>query len=189
MTMGSSGSVSISRWRWKASRTSARGDSTTAGDPLAHVVSTPKFAAKYLPGEAAARRARLVVCNGGAPTCHQALAAGVPVLGIARNLDQHLNMQAVERAGVGMLLRSDACSAAAIRSAVQHLLDTPSFTERAARMSDAFRRYDAPSASTRHLAQLGGKGAVVLARPTAQVRSSARGFRPRAHWEESSCSS
>jgi len=134
----------------------------TAGDSLAHVASTQKFAAKYLPGEAAARRARLVVCNGGAPTCHQALAAGVPVLGIARNLDQHLNMQAVERAGVGMLLRSDACSAAAIRDAVRHLLDTPSFNERAARMSDAFRRYDAPSAfasATARLLAREGRGA------------------------------
>jgi UDP:flavonoid glycosyltransferase YjiC (YdhE family) len=129
----------------------------TAGDPLAHVASTPKFAAKYLPGELAARRARLVLCNGGAPTCHQALAAGVPVLGIARNLDQHLNMRAVERAGVGMLLRSDACSAAAIRGAVQHLLATPSFSERAARMSDAFRRYDAPSAFAAATARILGR--------------------------------
>ncbi|MDD5330799.1 MAG: glycosyl transferase family 1, partial [Sulfuricella sp.] len=63
----------------------------TVRDPPKNV-----HAASYLPGEAAAARAQLVICNGGSPTSQQALAAGVPVLGIAGNLDQFLNMQAVE---------------------------------------------------------------------------------------------
>src|SRR5207247_2269556 len=41
--------------------------------------------ASYLPGSAAAERSALVLCNGGSPTSYQALAAGVPVLGIASN--------------------------------------------------------------------------------------------------------
>ena len=51
---------------------------TATGDP-AHYARANAFVAKYLPGDAAARRARLVVCNGGSPTSHQALAAGVDV--------------------------------------------------------------------------------------------------------------
>jgi UDP:flavonoid glycosyltransferase YjiC (YdhE family) len=56
--------------------------------------SPPKntFVADYLPGNDAAKRADLVICNGGSPTTSQALQAGVPVIGIASNLDQYLNM-------------------------------------------------------------------------------------------------
>jgi hypothetical protein len=61
--------------------------------------------ASYLPGTLAARRASLVICNGGSPSTQQALAAGVPVLGIAGNLDQYLNMQGVLAVGAGRCLR------------------------------------------------------------------------------------
>lgn len=61
----------------------------------------------YLPGDLAAARSALVICNGGSPTSQQALMAGVPVLGIAGNLDQYLNMQAIMAIGAGELLRAD----------------------------------------------------------------------------------
>jgi len=48
------------------------------------------LSAKYLPGDLAAAMSVMVVCNGGAPTSHQALVAGVPVLGIVSNMDQNL---------------------------------------------------------------------------------------------------
>ena len=48
---------------------------------------------------------RSVICNGGSPTCYQAFSAGVPVIGIASNLDQYLNMRAVENANAGVLIR------------------------------------------------------------------------------------
>jgi UDP:flavonoid glycosyltransferase YjiC (YdhE family) len=90
----------------------------------------------------------LVVCGGARPVIRRRYWH-------CENLDQHLNMQAVERAA------SACCEAASqrgrIRSAVQHLLDTPSFTERAARMSDAFRRYDAPSAFAAATARILGR--------------------------------
>jgi UDP:flavonoid glycosyltransferase YjiC (YdhE family) len=71
--------------------------------PVTVLASAPANArlADYLPGTAAAARARLVVCNGGSPTCQQAFAAGVPVLGIASNMDQFLNMRGVERRNAG----------------------------------------------------------------------------------------
>jgi UDP:flavonoid glycosyltransferase YjiC (YdhE family) len=80
------------------------------------------FAAPYLPGLLAAQRSRLVVCNGGNLTAYQALAAGVPVLGIAGNLDQLLNMQAFERAGVGHTLRADRFTSGDLRTAVEAIL-------------------------------------------------------------------
>lgn len=65
------------------------------------------YIAGYLPGSEAAARSNLVICNGGSLTCQQALAAGVPVIGIASNMDQFLNMDALVRAGVGLTLRAD----------------------------------------------------------------------------------
>ncbi|MGZ8217734.1 glycosyltransferase [Methylomagnum sp.] len=85
------------------------------------------YAADYLPGLEASQRADLVICNGGSPTTQQALAAGVPVLGIPRNLDQHLNTDCLEQAGLGLGLRSDALRAGALRQAVACLLEDDAF--------------------------------------------------------------
>jgi UDP:flavonoid glycosyltransferase YjiC (YdhE family) len=73
----------------------------TAGQ--ASGIAPPKNAwvASFLPDVAAAARSQLVICNGGSLATQQALAAGVPVIGVVSNLDQHLNMLCLERAGEG----------------------------------------------------------------------------------------
>lgn len=101
--------------------------------------------ADYLPGDAAAARASVVVCNGGSPTTHQALAAGTPVLGIASNMDQHLNMALICNAGAGLILRSDRADKADIRTALARLTGDDAYNAAAGRMRDALARYDAPS--------------------------------------------
>ena len=83
------------------------------------------FVADYLPGISAARRAALVVCNGGSLTGYQALSAGVPVLGIAGNLDQFLNMQGIELAGAGALMRADRWSRQELKRTAERLLSAP----------------------------------------------------------------
>lgn len=98
------------------------------------------YVADYPPGEAAAARSDVVICNGGSLTTQQALVAGVPVLGIASNLDQHLNMQAIEAAGAGLLLRTERLKARSVSAAVRQLLDRPGYRQSAqelARCSDA----------------------------------------------------
>jgi len=97
--------------------------------------------ADFLPGEQAARRAALVICNGGSPTSHQALAAGVPVIGIADNLDQFLNMQGIVAAGAGALLRVDRFDGAALRQAAQAMLATPEASAAARRLQAIFDHY------------------------------------------------
>jgi UDP:flavonoid glycosyltransferase YjiC (YdhE family) len=114
----------------------------TAGNIKLDSIPANAFVADFLPGEAAARRASLVICNGGSPTSQQALAAGVPVLGIASNLDQFLNMHGVTEAKAGLLLRADRFQAARLRRAVTVLLDSPVASAAAARMAQAFQRYD-----------------------------------------------
>jgi UDP:flavonoid glycosyltransferase YjiC (YdhE family) len=115
------------------------------------------FTANYLPGEAAAARAQLVICNGGSPTSQQALAAGVPVLGIASNLDQFLNMQAIEARGSGLCLRADRALPAAIRRAATTLLENPAFRDSARELAGIFARYDSGQRFSELVAGLGLK--------------------------------
>lgn len=103
-----------------------------AGKPLALGPTSPRIRIfDYLPGDTVCRHAKLVVCNGGSPTTNQALANGVPVLGIAQNMDQFLNMRAIEAFGAGLLVRADRASEACLRNASRMLMADPRFTERA----------------------------------------------------------
>jgi UDP:flavonoid glycosyltransferase YjiC (YdhE family) len=120
----------------------------------AEPVSGTEFTADYLPGEVAARRAALVVCNGGSPTVQQALAAGRPVLGLPGNMDQHLSMRSAVAAGVGLLVRSEHATEETIASAARRLLDEPGFRLRAEVMADRFAVHDAPAAFARAVARL-----------------------------------
>lgn len=95
---------------------------STAGGPAPEALPANASAWPYLPGDQAAAAASLVVCNGGSLAVQQALAAGVPVLGLASNMDQFLNMAPVVAAGAGRLLRTDRLSTAAVRMAAQVLL-------------------------------------------------------------------
>ena len=99
--------------------------------------------AEYLPGDLAARRSDLVICNGGSTTGYQALAEGTPIIGIPFNLDQYLAMQAIEGYGAGVTLRSGTLSAAQIRSAVALLLSDGRFWQRARQLAGEFSRYSA----------------------------------------------
>lgn len=108
--------------------------------------------ADYLPGEAAAARAALVVCNGGSPTAQQALAAGTPVLGLCSNMDQMLNMRSVEAAGAGVALRADRLSAARVGAALNRLLRQAPPRERIRRLGAG----DAPGEFARYVAAATG---------------------------------
>lgn len=81
------------------------------------------FVADYLPGDLAARRASVVVCNGGSSTGYQALAEGRPVVGLPWNLDQYLAMSFMERAGAGTLLRATTAAPGQVRQSVVAALE------------------------------------------------------------------
>lgn len=93
----------------------------TAGQGELHGDDETVFAADYLPGFAACERADLVVCNGGSATVTQALLRGRPVLGICSNMDQFLNMRAVQARGAGLRLRADALGRRNFEAAVDWL--------------------------------------------------------------------
>ncbi len=117
----------------------------TAGRDALDRLPANALVADYLPGEEAANRSCLVICNGGSPTTQQALAAGRPVLGIPSNLDQYLNMQAIQRSGSGELVRAGRARVPTIRRVVTAMLGQPAYRNAAAKLAECFARYPAPS--------------------------------------------
>ncbi len=101
--------------------------------------------ASYLPGDAAAARAHVVVSNGGSTTSYQALAAGRPVVGIASNLDQYLSMAALTRAGAGLLVRAGRATRATVGAALGQALADASLQQAARRLAPAFSTAAAPA--------------------------------------------
>jgi UDP:flavonoid glycosyltransferase YjiC (YdhE family) len=88
------------------------------------------FVADYLPLDRAVQRSRLVICNGGSLTTYQALASGVPILGLCTNMDQLLNMNAIERLG----------------ESVARLLDQPPSVQAASRIGRLLSQLDSAQA-------------------------------------------
>lgn len=144
VTLGSSGQADLlPEIAEELSRLQVVAAVATAGRVAADALPPDTRVAAYLPGQEAARRAQLVICNGGSATVYQALAEGVPVLGIASNMDQHLTMQAVSRAGAGILLRAGKTDRRAVRQAVKALLAQPGYRDAARRIAAEFACFDA----------------------------------------------
>jgi len=78
----------------------------------------------------------------------------VPVLGIAGNLDQYLNMHGVVASGAGTLLRSDRLNEEQLRRAALDLLERSAAHEAAGKVRQQCLRYDAGARLATLLAQL-----------------------------------
>lgn len=103
------------------------------------------FVADYLPGDEVSRRATLVINNGGSGGVYQALAAGVPVLGIAANMDQCMVMKSVVHAGAGMLVMERETKGYDWKKVLSHLLSSQQFKKAATRLSHSMARTSGPN--------------------------------------------
>ena len=145
LTLGSSGQASLTQVVLDAlADLPVTVVASMAGAAMAPRCPANVYLADYLPGAEAAARSKLVVCNGGSPTSHQALAAGVPVLGIASNMDQFLNMRAITEANAGAVMRADRLRASNVRRLVLQLLASSVCTQGAAGLRGAHHPPDAP---------------------------------------------
>jgi UDP:flavonoid glycosyltransferase YjiC (YdhE family) len=88
----------------------------------------------FLPGDRVAKRASLIICNGGSPSVYQALQEGAPVIGIPSNMDQHLMMQAIVREGAGLLVRSEHATRDSLQKVTLELLKTDIYRENARKL-------------------------------------------------------
>ncbi len=130
----------------------------TAGRVKLDRVPANAHVADFLPGIEAAGRASLVICNGGSPSVYQALAAGIPVLGlVSNNMDQHLNMEAVRLAGAGEAMRARGLTVSRVRPMVEKMLGTTRYHEHARRLAASHRRYDAAKRFGAMVATVGGE--------------------------------
>jgi UDP:flavonoid glycosyltransferase YjiC (YdhE family) len=95
-----------------------------------------------IPGDLAARKAAVVVCNGGASTGYQALAEGTPVISIPSNIDQMLAATAMKDAGTGIIVRQSLATPEELRAAVERVMHDERFTQAAQRVAASFARFD-----------------------------------------------
>jgi UDP:flavonoid glycosyltransferase YjiC (YdhE family) len=116
---------------------------TTGGRDVALAAFDNVFAAPYLPGAEIARRAALVITNGGSPGTYQSLAEGTPVLAIPSNIDQHRTMAAIAWRGATVVVRSDQASVRSIRNAVRRMLEDDAVRAAARSVATDFKRYRA----------------------------------------------
>jgi UDP:flavonoid glycosyltransferase YjiC (YdhE family) len=115
----------------------------TAGKVALKNVPPNVYSADYLPMDVASARSAFIISNGGSLTTYQSLTVGVPVLGICSNMDQLLNMNAVQGLGAGISLRAGKANLAEIRSAINALLEQPAYLEAAGRVRQAVLQHDA----------------------------------------------
>ena len=135
VTLGSSGNTSLLPLILEALKDlPVRVLVSTAGSPAPSNAPANARLASYLPGDAATLRSRLIICNGGSLSTQQALAAGIPTLAIASNMDQFLNMAPIEAAGAGITLRTDRLSVASVRQAAKTLLRSEAATAAAKKL-------------------------------------------------------
>ncbi|WP_301100853.1 nucleotide disphospho-sugar-binding domain-containing protein [Propionivibrio sp.] len=128
---------------------------TTAGNALTFKPTSARTRVfDYLPDDLLCQHAQLVVCNGDSATTNQALVNGVPVLGVARNMDQFLNMQAVERFGAGLLVRADRASSSRLHEAAEELLREWWYTERAQKLAAGVSPESIATVFSRHVLAL-----------------------------------
>lgn len=115
----------------------------TAGKIDLAQVPSNVFVAPYLPMDIASQRADLLICNGGSLSTYQALSMGVPVLGFCSNMDQLLNMKAIEGLGAGLTLRASTVTPAQLKENVARLLETPTYGQAAAKAGQRFKLVNA----------------------------------------------
>lgn len=94
----------------------------TAGRTKLSAIPDNAYISEFLPGDQAAERAALMICNGGSLSTYQAIQGGTPVLGIVGNLDQHLNMSYLASSGIGESLRSEHANVARVRELAKKIL-------------------------------------------------------------------
>jgi UDP:flavonoid glycosyltransferase YjiC (YdhE family) len=163
VTLGSSGEVRLLPMILEAlARLPIIAIVATAGrvelaDVPANVAAVP-----FVRGQEVARRARVVVSNGGSTTGYQALAQGTPVVGLPSNFDQYLAMQAIVAAGAGVLIKARQASASAIEAALASVLADTELRAAAGRVAQRFASHDASATFRRFVAEVSSAGQPAL---------------------------
>ncbi|MBK8575473.1 MAG: hypothetical protein IPN90_07300, partial [Elusimicrobia bacterium] len=112
----------------------------TSGRGNINPVPNHVYVADYLPGMETCKKADLVICNGGSGIVHQALSAGVPVIGIAANMDQMSVMASVVKKRAGRRIPAGTLSEAKWKNVIDDLLTSTEFRAKAQALSQVMGR-------------------------------------------------
>ena len=96
---------------------------------------------RFVPQGELLPRARLMVTNGGSNSVRGALQAGVPLVVVPMEWDQHENAQRVVEAGAGLRLALGRCTPASLRAAAARVLGGEGYKRAAERIAASFARY------------------------------------------------
>ncbi len=143
VTLGSSGQISLLPIVLEALATLPLiVIAVTAGRAKLAVIPDNAYVSEFLPGDQAAERAALMICNGGSLSTYQAIQSGTPVLSIVGNLDQHLNMDYLTSSGIGESLRSEYATIVRVRKLAAKMLTEPRYEEASQRAHLNTKKYD-----------------------------------------------
>ncbi|MCC6587053.1 MAG: glycosyltransferase [Bryobacterales bacterium] len=98
----------------------------------------------YIPQSDLLPRTSVMVTLGGSGGVLAALSAGVPLVIVPTEWDRPENAQRVVEAGAGLRIPASGCTPDRLRSAVERVLNNPSFRQNAQRLAAAFARYKGP---------------------------------------------
>jgi UDP:flavonoid glycosyltransferase YjiC (YdhE family) len=98
----------------------------------------------YLPIKEACQNSDLVICNGGSPMSHAALAYGAPTIGIICNNDQLLNMAHIEKRGAGLMLRYWNLTEKKITASVNEILKNSKYAQNSQAIKVEFDSINVP---------------------------------------------
>jgi UDP:flavonoid glycosyltransferase YjiC (YdhE family) len=125
---------------------------TTAGLPVEQLRRHDNvFIEELADGDLLMKVSDVAITHGGNGTIYQALAQGVPVLGIPTLFDQELNLQRVEALGAGLRLARRDYNAERLRQSIERMIGEPSFGLAARRLGQRLAQYDAPRTAAFHI--------------------------------------
>jgi UDP:flavonoid glycosyltransferase YjiC (YdhE family) len=86
--------------------------------------------------------ADIVVCHGGQGTVQTALASGTPIVGVAMQMEQQMNLDHVAATGAGIRIPITRWTASNIQKAVREVTQAPSYRERAQQLQQRLLNID-----------------------------------------------
>jgi MGT family glycosyltransferase len=119
--------------------------------------------ASYLPMEWLLPKVDVLVTNGGYGTVNQALAFGIPIVAAGQTEDKAGVSARIEWSGVGIDLKVNQPTPAAVREAVRSLLDESHYRARASSMAREFARTDTRARILQAVERLGRAPAKAVA--------------------------
>lgn len=103
--------------------------------------------AEYAPGSELLEHCQGLIFHGGNGTMYQALAAGVPMVGVPTHLEQRVNFRIARRHGFGVQLGARGINGDRLVRALQRVMEDPSYRENARKFSEAVKTSDGARAA------------------------------------------